>query len=144
MGAHVGWNAQVMPCTIIEFDLLSIGDSVAFGGLVSWFPRDKEGNMKSIEIGNYSAVTNSAVVMAGTKVGENSLVGNLTLCPTDCVIPGHAKGVGNPMIQFGNESGPVELHRTRSNIVMEPQLVVVEHNVEVGDRELRLWLLWSM
>merc|ERR1712137_272339 len=132
MGAHIGWNAQVMPCTIVEFDLLSIGDSVAFGGLVSWFPRDKNGDMRRIEVGNYSAVTNSAVVMAGSKIGENSLVGNLTLCPTDCVVPDNTKGVGNPMIQFGNESDPIEIKRTRSNIVMFGHLVA-SYLVELVD-----------
>jgi len=37
MGAHIGWNTQVMPCTLVEFDLLWIGESVAFGGFVSCF-----------------------------------------------------------------------------------------------------------
>lgn len=123
MGSYIGWNAQVMPCTVVEFDLLSIGDCVAFGGFVSWFPRDKDGNMRSISVGNYSAVTNSAVVMAGSKIGENSLVGNLTLCKTDCVVPDHTKAVGNPMIQFGNESDPIEINRTRSNVVMFAHLL---------------------
>lgn len=123
MGAQIGWNAQVMPCTIVEFDLLKIGDCVVFGGFISWFPRDKDGNMKTIEVGNYSAVTNSAVMMAGSKVGENSLVGNLTLCPTNCIVPDNTKGVGNPMIQFGNESDPIEIDRTRSNLIMFAHLV---------------------
>ena len=56
MGAKIGWNAQVMPFTLLEFDLVSIGDCVAFGGLASFFPRDREGNMRSIKVGDYAGV----------------------------------------------------------------------------------------
>jgi non-ribosomal peptide synthetase-like protein len=132
MGMHVGWNAQVMPHTIVETDLVSVGDCVAFGGLVSFFPRDKNGDMRPIFVGNYSAVTNSAVMMAGSSVGENSLVGNLTLCKTDTIVPDNTKAVGNPMIQFGNEADPVEINRTRSNVVTFGHLVA-SYLVELVD-----------
>eukprot|EP00931_Biecheleriopsis_adriatica_P060210 TRINITY_DN3613_c0_g1_i4.p1 TRINITY_DN3613_c0_g1~~TRINITY_DN3613_c0_g1_i4.p1 ORF type:complete len:1892 (+),score=391.96 TRINITY_DN3613_c0_g1_i4:160-5835(+) len=140
LGAKIGWNAQVMPATLVEFDLVSIGDCVSFGGLVSFFPRDRAGNMRRIEIGNYSAVTNSAVVMAGAQVGESCIIGNLTLCPADARIPRGTKCVGSPMIQFKDDvvASPV-LNRTRSNLVMFAHLVL-SYCVELVD--VPGWLFW--
>jgi non-ribosomal peptide synthetase component F/carbonic anhydrase/acetyltransferase-like protein (isoleucine patch superfamily) len=94
MGMKIGWNAQVMPVRVVEFDLFEVGDCVAFGGLVSVFCRDANGMQAACSIGEYSAITNSAAMLAGSKIGRNCLVGNLTLLPPHYKVPSDSKCVG--------------------------------------------------
>jgi len=72
----------------------SVGDCVAFGGLVSVFCRDANGMQAACSIGEYSAITNSAAMLAGSKIGNNCLVGNLTLLPPHYKVPADSKCVG--------------------------------------------------
>jgi non-ribosomal peptide synthetase component F/thioredoxin reductase/carbonic anhydrase/acetyltransferase-like protein (isoleucine patch superfamily) len=125
MGMKIGWNAQVMPLNITEFDLFEIGDCVAFGGQVMVLGRDANGAMKKIRLGNDSAITNSACVMAGSQVGNHCLLGNLTLLPPDFSVPDMSKCVGTkylngalqPPVVFSNmkEERPP---RWQSNLVV--------------------------
>jgi non-ribosomal peptide synthetase component F/thioredoxin reductase/carbonic anhydrase/acetyltransferase-like protein (isoleucine patch superfamily) len=125
MGMKIGWNAQVMPLKITEFDLFEIGDCVAFGGQVMVLGRDANGVMKKIRLGNDSAITNSACVMAGSQVGNHCLVGNLTLLPPGFSVPEMSKCVGTkylngvlqPPVVFSNtkEERPP---RWQSNLVV--------------------------
>lgn len=108
MGVKIGRNAQIVPINMIEFDLISIGTSVSFGGQPSIFCRDHAGHMSRCTIGDFSAFTNSSIMMAGSSVGDHSLVGNLTLLPPRFAVPDDSKCVGNPCLVFPGGS----VHRT--------------------------------
>lgn len=125
MGMTIGWNCQVMPLNIVEHDLFSIGDCCAFGGQVMVVCRDQNGKQGACSLGDYSAITNSAGMLAGSKIGRNCLIGNLTLLPPNFHVPDDSKCVGTkymngafmkPMV-FANTK---ECHpdRLRSNIIM--------------------------
>ena len=108
MGVKIGRNAQIVPINMIEFDLISIGTSVSFGGQPSIFCRDHAGHRSNCTIGDFSAFTNSSIMMAGSSVGDYSLVGNLTLLPPGFAVPNDSKCVGNPCLVFPGGS----VHRT--------------------------------
>jgi len=94
MGMKIGWNAQVMPLNIVEYDLFTIGDNCAFGGQVMICCRTYDGRHEPCSIGDYSAITNSAGMLAGSSIGTNCLVGNLTLLPPNFSVPDNSKCVG--------------------------------------------------
>jgi len=112
MGMKIGWNAQVMPLNIVEYDLLTIGDNCAFGGQVMICCRTSDGIHAPCKIGDYSAITNSAGMLAGSSIGTNCLVGNLTLLPPRFSVPTDSKCVGT---KFHNGSfvDPVVFSNTR-------------------------------
>ena len=94
MGMQIGWNAQVMPLNIVEYDLFKIGKNCSFGGQVMICCRTSDGKHEPCSIGNYSAITNSAGMLAGSTIGNNCLVGNLTLLPPGFSVPNDSKCVG--------------------------------------------------
>ena len=125
MGMKIGWNSQVMPLNMVEFDLFSIGDNCSFGGQVMVFCRDNEGIQETCAIGNNSAITNSAGMLAGSRIGDNCLVGNLTLLPPGFSVPDDSKCVGtkyrggifcDPMV-FSNSKEVRKTTKFKSNAI---------------------------
>jgi hypothetical protein len=125
MGMKIGWNAQVMPLNIVEFDLFSVGDNCAFGGQVMVCCRNSKGKQKACKIRNFSAITNSAAMLAGSSIGDNCLVGNLTLLPPDFLVPNDSKCVGtkycdgsfvDPVV-FSNVKEKQNTTRRQSNLI---------------------------
>lgn len=106
MGMKIGWNSQVMPLDLVEFDLFSIGNNCSFGGQVMVFCRNSVGKHEACKIGNFSAITNSAGMLSGSSIGDNSLVGNLTILPNNFSVPSDSKCVGTKYID-GALSKPV-------------------------------------
>jgi len=125
MGVKIGWNAQVMPLNLVEFDLFEIGDCVAFGGQVMIAARDANGVMRKIRIGHDSAITNSSIMLSGSSIGDSCLVGNLTCLPPGHAVPDVSKCVGTKYIG-GSHQPPVTFANTvekrgpawKSNITM--------------------------
>ena len=131
MGMKVGWNTQIVPINIVEFDLFSIGNNCAFGGQVMVCCRDANGKQKACKIGNFSAITNSAGMLAGSSIGDNCLVGNLTLLPPDFSVPHDSKCVGtkyrdgsmaDPVV-FSNPKGNRNTTRFQSNLISVAHII---------------------
>jgi non-ribosomal peptide synthetase-like protein len=84
MGAKVGKAAEISTVNQISPDLLSIGngsflaDSVSIGG-----PVVRNGIMfnRKTTVGNFTFIGNSAVLTCGDKVGDNNLIGVLSVPP---------------------------------------------------------------
>lgn len=111
MGMQIGWNAQIMPLNIVEFDLFEIGDCVIIGEQVMMVARDANGLMKKCRIGNDSAITTSAIMLAGSHVGNHCLVGNLTVLPPDFQVPDVSKCIGTKYM-LGFHQPPVIVANT--------------------------------
>ena len=125
----IGWNAQVMPLNIVEYDLFTIGDNCSFGGQVMVCCRDSDGRHEPCNIGDFSAITNSAGMMAGSKIGKNSLVGNLTLLPPNFVVPNDSKCVGTKFCD-GSFIRPVTFSNTQEKPTtskLKSNLIVLSH-----------------
>ena len=84
MGAKVGKSAEISTVNQISPDLLNIGngsflaDSVSIGG-----PIVRNGIMynRKTTVGNFTFIGNSAILACGDKVGDNSLIGVLSVPP---------------------------------------------------------------
>lgn len=84
MGAKVGKAAEISTVNQISPDLLNIGngsflaDSVSIGGAVV-----RNGIMfnRRTSVGNFTFIGNSAVLTCGDKVGDNNLIGVLSVPP---------------------------------------------------------------
>ena len=129
MGTKIGWNAQVMPLNIVEYDLFTIGDNCSFGGQGMVCCRDNDGRHEPCNIGDFSAITNSAGMLAGSKIGKNSLVGNLTLLPPNFVVPNDSKCVGTKFCD-GSFIRPFTFTNTREKATtskMKSNLIVLSH-----------------
>eukprot|EP00956_Cyclotella_meneghiniana_P040436 scaffold195333_cov66-Cyclotella_meneghiniana.AAC.2 len=124
MGMKVGWNVQLMPLNLVEYDLFSVGDNVAFGGQVFVCCRTADGLQENCSIGSYSAITNSAGMLAGSSIGDNCLVGNLTLLPPGFSVPNDSKCVGTKYL-YGSLLDPV----TFANVKEESQTTKLQSNV---------------
>lgn len=88
--------------------------------------RTSGGFQQRCSIGNYSAITNSAGMLAGSSIGDNCLVGNLTLLPPEFSVPDNHKCVGtkysrgsllDPIIFSNVEGNKIESSRLRSNLI---------------------------
>jgi len=129
MGMKVGWNSQVMPLNIVEFDLFSVGNNCAFGGQVMVCCRNSKGKQKACKIGNFSAITNSAGMLAGSSIGDNCLVGNLTLLPPDFSVPNDSKCVGTKF-RDGSFADPVVFsnpREKRNTTRLQSNLIALAH-----------------
>lgn len=88
LGAKVGKRAEVSTVNQITVDLLSIGsesfiaDSVSIG-----LPTVEKGIMKlkATSVGKRTFIGNSAILASGSQIGNNMLIGVLSVPPKDCV-----------------------------------------------------------
>jgi non-ribosomal peptide synthetase-like protein len=84
MGAKIGWRAEISTVNQMSTDLLEIGegsflaDSVSVGS-----PVVRNGTMflRKITVGSKTFIGNSAVLACGDKVGNDSLIGVLSVPP---------------------------------------------------------------
>jgi len=116
LGAKLGRNVELSTAATPTPDLLTIEDGATIADEVDLGPSRVENGWMTIaptKIGKRAFVGNSAVVPAGTTIGENSLLGVLTLPPQD---PSQASEPGGSWLG----SPPVQLpHREPSTSFSE-------------------------
>src|SRR6266702_190537 len=116
LGAHLGRNVELSTAATPTPDLLTIEEGATIADEVDLGPSRVENGWMTIaptRIGKRVFVGNSAVVPAGTTIGENSLLGVLTLPPQD---PSQASEPGGSWLG----SPPVRLpHREPSTSFSE-------------------------
>jgi non-ribosomal peptide synthetase-like protein len=84
MGAKIGWRAEISTVNQISTDLLDIGegsflaDSVSIGSPVV---RNGVMFLRKTSIGSKTFIGNSAVLACGDSIGNNSLIGVLSVAP---------------------------------------------------------------
>eukprot|EP00928_Gymnodinium_smaydae_P035386 TRINITY_DN24910_c0_g1_i1.p1 TRINITY_DN24910_c0_g1~~TRINITY_DN24910_c0_g1_i1.p1 ORF type:complete len:1701 (+),score=163.42 TRINITY_DN24910_c0_g1_i1:695-5104(+) len=100
VGERVYWPGSGMHIT--EFDLLEIGNDVVFGSR-SVFAFRCGDELKPIKIGSGAMVADRCVLLPGSSIGTNCLLGSGGLCPEDRSLPSNTTWVGSD----GGE--PVEL-----------------------------------
>src|SRR2546426_135082 len=113
LGAKLGRNVDLSTATTPTPDLLTIEEGATIADEVDLGPSRVENGWMTIaptKIGKRTFVGNSAVVPAGTTIGENSLLGVLTLPPQDPIQTSKAGGswLGSP---------PVELRRREPSAI---------------------------
>lgn len=100
LGARVGRGAEVSTAAHIDPDLLTIGaesfvaDMATLGG--STFCNGRM-SFERTEVGSRAFVGNAAVLPSGTRTGDGSLVGVLTVPPVEGIPPG-SSWLGSPAI----------------------------------------------
>ena len=116
LGAKLGRNVELSTAATPTPDLLTIEEGATIADEVDLGPSRVENGWMTIaptKIGKRAFVGNSAVVPAGTTIGENSLLGVLTLPPQD---PSQASELGGSWLG----SPPVRLpHREPSTSFSE-------------------------
>ncbi len=111
LGAKLGHNVELSTATTPAPDLLTIEEGATIADEVALGPSRVENGwmtMAPTKIGKRTFLGNSAVVPAGTTIGENSLLGVLTVPPSD---PGQATQPGSSWLG----SPPVRLPRRQSS-----------------------------
>jgi non-ribosomal peptide synthetase-like protein len=84
LGARLGKNAEISTASNASPDLISLGDETFIADGVSFgAPRVERGyvTLAQTRVGNRAFIGNSAVLPAGTNVGESCLIGVLSLPP---------------------------------------------------------------
>ena len=115
MGARIGRMAEISTISHITPDLLTIGDEsfvadiVHVGPQVVAFGRCR---LDRVRVGRRSFIGNAALVAGGTDIGDNSLIGVLSVAPGEKVAP-DTTWLGSPAINLPrreqSESFPEEL-----------------------------------
>jgi non-ribosomal peptide synthetase-like protein len=105
LGAKLGRNVELSTATTPTPDLLTIEEGATIADEVDLGPSRVENGWMTIaptKIGKRAFVGNSAVVPAGTTIGENSLLGVLTLPPQDPILAAQPGGswLGSPPLQL--------------------------------------------
>ncbi|TMI58586.1 amino acid adenylation domain-containing protein [Candidatus Bathyarchaeota archaeon] len=105
LGAKLGRNVELSTAATPTPDLLTIEEGATIADEVDLGPSRVENGWMTIaptKIGKRAFVGNSAVVPAGTTIGENSLLGVLTLPPQDPSQASEPGGswLGNPPVQL--------------------------------------------
>jgi len=105
LGAKLGRNVELSTATTPTPDLLTIEEGATIADEVDLGPSRVENGWMTVaptKIGRRAFVGNSAVVPAGTTIGENSLLGVLTLPPHDRLQASHPGGswLGSPPVQL--------------------------------------------
>lgn len=86
LGAKLGWRAEISTPSSLIPDLVSIGsESFIADGVVIGVPRIDKGWMylESTHIGERSFIGNSALLPAGAKIGNDTLIGCMSIPPSD-------------------------------------------------------------
>jgi non-ribosomal peptide synthetase-like protein len=105
LGAKLGRNVELSTATTPTPDLITIEEGATIADEVDLGPSRVENGWMTIaptRIGKRAFVGNSAVVPAGTTLGENSLLGVLTLPPQDPILAARPGGswLGSPPVQL--------------------------------------------
>jgi non-ribosomal peptide synthetase-like protein len=103
LGARLGRRAEVSTASFISPDLLSVGDegfvadAVSLGGARV---EDGKVTVAEVRIGNRAFIGNSALLPPGAVIGDNALIGCLSIPPA--TVPGAAKAgtawLGSPAV----------------------------------------------
>ncbi len=86
LGAKLGWRAEISTPSSLIPDLVTIGsESFIADGVVMGVPRIEGGRMylRSTQIGNRSFIGNSALLPAGVTIGDDTLIGCMSIPPAD-------------------------------------------------------------
>ncbi|BDA51313.1 probable peroxisomal-coenzyme A synthetase at N-terminal half [Coccomyxa sp. Obi] len=96
MGAKIGkrvwWPGSGLD--MVEYDLLEIGDDVVFGSRSAVITTDTEESQRVV-IGNGAMVADRCVLLPGTRVGRNAVLGSGTLAPKGFDAPGGSVWLGS-------------------------------------------------
>ncbi len=102
MGAKVGRLAEISTISFVTPELLTIGDESFLADIAHVGPIHIEGDVFSVSpvvIGKRSFVGNAAFVPGGTRIGDNSLIGVLSV-PPGKEVPPETTWLGSPPILF--------------------------------------------
>jgi non-ribosomal peptide synthetase-like protein len=102
MGARIGRLAEVSTISYVTPDLLDIGDESFVADIAHIGPMVMEGNcctLAPVRIDRRSFVGNAAFVPGGTSIGENSLIGVLSVPPASSV-PAESIWLGSPPLHL--------------------------------------------
>lgn len=86
LGAKLGWRAEISTPSSLIPDLVKIGsESFIADGVIMGVPRVDNGRMYllSTKIGDRSFIGNSALLPAGVTIGNDTLIGCMSIPPTD-------------------------------------------------------------
>src|SRR5207244_4670094 len=105
LGAKLGRNVELSTANTPTPDLLTIEEGATIADEVALGPSRVENGWMTIaptKIGRRTFLGNSAVVPAGTTIGENSLLGVLTVPPSDPgqAVQGGSSWLGSPPVQL--------------------------------------------
>ncbi len=86
LGAKLGWRAEISTPSSLIPDLVTIGnESFIADGVVMGVPRVERGRMflYPTKIGSRSFIGNSALLPAGVTIGDDTLIGCMSIPPVD-------------------------------------------------------------
>lgn len=98
-GARVGRRVYINTLSIVDHNLLEIGDDVTIGGDVHLSGHTVEGGMLTtapVRIGSDVTVGLGSVIDIDVEIGSHCQIGALTLVPKHSRLEGHAVYVGIP------------------------------------------------
>ena len=127
VGKRVFWPGH-QPVFSGEFDLLEIGDDVVFGSRSSLFCTTID-SYKKIILCAGANVADNTIVLPGSIIGKNGVLGSNTVCPTDRYLP-------EASVWFGARNGEPVLLEKGSGDTSRPissHEIYPEHLQMVGD-----------
>jgi non-ribosomal peptide synthetase-like protein len=86
LGAKLGWRVEIATPSSLIPDLVTIGsESFIADGVVMGVPRVERGRMylRSTHVGKRSFIGNSALLPAGVTIGDDTLIGCMSIPPRD-------------------------------------------------------------
>lgn len=97
LGARIGRHVFFTAPYTTEPELLQLDDETMIAGNVALFPANRgSGKVSAVRLDRRAAVANSAVLLGGTRLGQDSLFGDLSVAPPGFVLQAQAIAVGNP------------------------------------------------
>ena len=105
LGAKLGWRAEISTPSSLVPDLVTIGnESFIADGVIMGVPRIERGQMylQPIRIGERAFIGNSALLPTGTIIGDDTLIGCMSVPPTDqtLVAKPNTSWFGSPAINL--------------------------------------------
>ena len=110
VGSRVYWPGNGP--TIQDFELLDIGDNVVFGSRSHIITSDGTGSQE-VRIGNNAMVADRVIILPGTTLGTNTVLGSGALARRDVVYPSNTVWIGS------KEGGALCLSGTDRSITEE-------------------------
>lgn len=105
LGAKLGWRAEISTPSSLVPDLVTIGDeSFIADGVIMGVPRVERGRMylQSTRVGKRAFIGNSALLPAGVIIGDDTLIGCMSVPPADQTLVAKAdtSWFGSPAINL--------------------------------------------
>ena len=137
LGAKVGARPFIAAPFTSEPELLEIGDGAMVAGNVAIYAHDPvTGETASVVIGKRAIVANSCLLMAGSHLGEESLLGDLSRHGAKDISLPKIIAVGRPPKVVGGTSLVDDQCSTLSYLSLQILLVLLQITIVVGGQVL--------